>query len=97
VCFVLTFFDYLRRRAYESIVRGVQEALEFLEKNESSVPPGSLAQIKSAAANTQLNNKNIEAETSLAETPLLESPAASGRPVLAPRRRGRPRNSERPS
>ena len=36
---MLTFFEYLRQRAYESVLAGAQEALDVLERQQSLDPP----------------------------------------------------------
>ena len=36
---MLTFFEYLRQRAFESVLSGAQEALEFLERQEALAEP----------------------------------------------------------
>ena len=85
---MLTFFDYLRQRAFESVLAGAQEALELLEsqknrteppKHESSLPAPRLA---SQPGPTSEQTKTNEPQ---------ENPSAGDDELLpAPRRRGRP-------
>ena len=85
---MLTFFDYLRQRAFESVLAGAQEALELLEcqKNrngsktqESKLPTPARASQAGPPA------KHAE-DKSLQEDPAVED----DKPLPAPRRRGRP-------
>lgn len=36
---MLTFFEYLRQRAFESVLAGAHEALDFLERQQALVEP----------------------------------------------------------
>ena len=36
---MLTFFEYLRQRAFESVLTGAQEALDFLEQQRALAEP----------------------------------------------------------
>ena len=85
---MLTFFDYLSQRAFESVLAGAQEALELLEsqqnrteppKHESSLPAPRLA---SQPAPTSDQTKTNE--------PKENSSPDEDDPLPAPRRRGRP-------
>jgi len=85
---VFTIFEYLRKRARESVLSGVQEAVEYLDGKSS------------AAARTGPTPPPTTGNTPPAETPLfnpqnyLAGPAApqNGQPeaLPPPRRRGRP-------
>ena len=92
---MLTFFEYLRQRAFESIVVGVQEALDSLERepfkgqlNATVNPPGHAAPLNLQG---QATGSQEAGETQLA----LVSTAPDSLPP--PRRRGRPPKSDRPS
>ena len=88
---MLTFFEYLRNRAYESIVLGANEALEFLEKEKSnpaaacSELPGLPRKRKSLDFQpTDPQSENQPQETA-------SNGGAADEKLPAPRRRGRPR------
>lgn len=74
---MLTFFDYLRRRSYESIVAGVHEALESLERDEH------------AEATSTEKSPQLSARAPIVSTtePKHREPDDTTPP---PRRRGRP-------
>lgn len=84
---MLTFFDYLRQRAFESIMAGAHEALELLEQKGS---------VDEAKANTARSPPVGRAETAPMDhasgNGLLEK---DHDPLPAPRRRGRPREKGR--
>ncbi len=88
---MLTLFEYLRRRAFEAVIDGTQDALEFLESQKN------FDQSETA--------KNALAHRS--ETPSLQDTSRASRdgrpgeagstddqPLPPPRRRGRPRKNE---
>ncbi len=92
---VLTFFEYLRQRAFESIIEGTQEAIDYLEsKGERSVPSDvaslsdSLADVAPRQEEENTSNANITAGE---KTPSSETEKA----LPPPRRRGRPRKESR--
>lgn len=85
---MLTFFDYLRQRAYESILSGAQEALEEMETQQNrKVGKSRNLKLPAAAQDTQ-------AERSGEKSDQPSSPASDSESdeelLPAPRRRGRP-------
>lgn len=92
---VLTFFEYLKQRAYEAILDGAHEAIEFLEANKDH----------SASKSEETLSKSLEAKGSQLTTqgslpdakkagqqhPQVESEST----LPPPRRRGRPRKDRR--
>lgn len=91
---MLTFFEYLRNRAYESIIEGASEALAYLEKEEKTsfekmteaavLPPRKRESIGS-------ENKSNESDPETHESVLQDDSVETSQ---APRKRGRPRKSE---
>ena len=92
---MLTFFEYLRKRAFESIVVGVQNALECLEKEpfntQSSTPANQPGQVASLNLELPATEKENGGEKQLA------TGLTGADPLPPPRRRGRPPKSDRPS
>ena len=93
---MLTFFEYLRRRAFESIVEGAEEAVDFLEaktERRSSNAEKALTQT--------LIKLDSEREQERESTPPANAPEGDGLmaesdPSLPPpRRRGRPRSDSK--
>ena len=91
---MLTFFEYLRNRAYESIVLGANEALEFLEKEKSNpAADGSeLAGLPRKRKSLDFQEPDQQTDNQPQETACSGESAAEDLP--APRRRGRPRKEE---
>jgi hypothetical protein len=90
---MLTFFDYLRQRAYESILSGAQEALEEMETQQNrKVGKSRNLKLPAAAQDTQ-------AERSGEKSNQPSSPASDSESdeelLPAPRRRGRPRKQSK--
>ena len=90
---VLTFFEYLRQRAHQSILSGAQQALEDLE---GKAPDDDGA----AAAEKLLEKLRIGPSVPSSEPASLPgpstnhvAPSAPESPLPPPRRRGRPRNA----
>ncbi|MCA9039997.1 MAG: hypothetical protein KDA65_06615 [Planctomycetaceae bacterium] len=83
---MLTFFDYLRQRAYESILTGAQEALEFLERKKIQE---SAEQVQLAFPFKRTSSSPKSSSTS-DTSPAQESPAPEQEKLPPPRRRGRP-------
>ena len=99
---VLTFFEYLRRRAFESIVEGAEEAVDFLEaktERRSSNAEKALTQtlIKLDSEREQEREQEREREsTPPANAPEGDGLMAESDPSLPPpRRRGRPRSDSK--
>ena len=85
---MLTFFDYLRQRAFESVLAGAQEALEVLEsqktrneppKHESNLPAPRLVSQAGAPAK-QPESNSPEGDRSEDDDELLPAPRRRGRP-----------------
>jgi hypothetical protein len=86
---VLTFFEYLRRRAFESIVEGAQEAVDFLEaksERRSSNAEKALTQTL-----MKLDSDRDHESSPPANAPDSEGLLAKSDPTLPPSRR-RPRS-----
>lgn len=96
---MLTIFEYLRKRACESIVSGVQDALESLERNgyTGDQVTGSTAEASSrpGADASELEHRP-DPNSASEDTRLLEGKAAS-EDLPPPRRRGRPPKKKRSS
>ncbi len=91
---VLTFFEYLRRRAFESIVEGAEEAVDFLEaktERRSSNAEKALTQTL-----MKLDTEREQESSPPANAPDIEGLLANSEPSLPPRqRRGRPRSDSK--
>jgi hypothetical protein len=92
---MLTFFDYLRQRAFESVLAGAQEALELLEsqknrgkppKHESNLPDLRLIAQAGPVAQPPENNRH-EGVHSRDDDELLPPPRRRGRPDERPKER----------
>ena len=89
---MLTFFDYLRQRAYESVLAGAQEALEFLEsqknrrepKSEPKLPAPRLESGAEPPAN-QVENSPAQKNVPEDEDDLLPPPRRRGKPGRVPK------------
>lgn len=92
---VLTFFEYLKQRAYESILEGAQEAVDFLEAKKdrsTSLAEATLANRAAPMAPSREDESSTTAKLSAAEkTPSPDTEKA----LPPPRRRGRPRKEPR--
>jgi hypothetical protein len=85
---VLTFFDYLRQRAFESILAGAQEALEHLENEHTSDrTDGHASRRPSAALAPPEDGAQRKAQNN---APRNISVPEDDDPLPPPRRRGRP-------
>ena len=87
---MLTFFDYLRQRAFESVLAGAQEALELLEsQKDHSEPPSSPAlDFEPFKATKQEESKSPTENTPVEDDELLPAPRRRGRPWLKPKGNG---------
>jgi hypothetical protein len=92
---VLTFFEYLRQRSFESIVSGVRDALESLEKEPYSSQFQEAAQQPGRAAAASLPRAAAGGENS--DNRQLATVNGQSDALPAPRRRGRPRKKKRGS
>jgi hypothetical protein len=91
---VLTFFDYLRQRAFDSVLTGAQEALEFLESQSNRDQP---KLVSSQSANRPLDHQPPEtSEQGKRESTQNEPVAEVDDDLLPPpRRRGRPKKNSK--
>ena len=89
---MLTFFDYLRQRAFESVLAGAREALELLESQmEHDEPSNHEPKVPAPRVGAQVGQAAKDAESDRPQ----EDPAKDDGDLLpAPRRRGAP-NSRR--
>ena len=92
---MLTFFDYLRQRAFQSVLAGAQEALELLEsqkdrseppKHESNLPAPRLAPQAGVPAKQPETNSSQE-DVSGSDDGQLQAPRRRGRPDQKPKGR----------
>jgi hypothetical protein len=92
---VLTFFEYLRQRSFESIVDGVRDALDSLEKEPYSSQFQEAAQQSTQAAAENLpQNGTSQQDTDGRQLANLNGQTQTASPR---RRRGRPRKTDRTS
>jgi hypothetical protein len=82
---VLTFFEYLRQRAFESVLCGAQEALELLERQQNhSEPKAWKPRLPAPDVSTDGPAKppweKGEKADLLDDDPLLPAPRRRGRP-----------------
>lgn len=91
---MLTFFEYLRQRAFEAVLSGAEEALELLERKASfQAAPTSRTSASKSIGQGLLDRGRAE-DTPAADVgqPADAQPANDGgEPLPAPRLRGRPR------
>ena len=86
---VLTFFDYLRQRAFESVLSGAQDALEFMEKQKVlHEPKRALPHL----TQTLSDGRGPSSETKMTGQSDASSTNGDNDPLPAPRDHGRPRN-----
>lgn len=85
---MLTFFDYLRQRAYESVLRGAQQALEELESQQNRKEAKS-PNLTLPPATPNAPGERSEKPSEKASGPESE-PESDDELLPAPRRRGRP-------
>lgn len=85
---MLTFFDYLRQRAFESVLAGAQEALELLESQKNrTAPPKHESSLPAPRLGSQAGPSSEQPKTN---APQQNSSPEEDDPLPAPRRRGRP-------
>jgi hypothetical protein len=96
---VLTLFEYLRRRAFDAVIDGTQDALEFLES------PKSLDQTEAAEDALARRRPGLGSQQNSSGEETADSDAGDGdkkgrsqpsEHLPPPRRRGRPRKNEQP-
>lgn len=94
---VLTFFEYLRKRAFESIVEGAQEAVDFLE--DKKAPSISTAEATLTKTLTEKDSERDEKSRAIKDRSSNEDhpSSASEQSLPPPRRRGRPRTESKDS
>ena len=85
---MLTFFDYLRQRAFESVLAGAQEALELLESQKNRTePPKHKPSLPAPRLASQAEPTSEQPKTNAPQ----ENPSQDeDDPLPDPRRRGRP-------
>ncbi len=90
---MLTFFDYLRPRAFESVLSGAQEALEVLENSpDRNEPSSGKPRGQESTLGFQPTKPDKQADSSTKS----EGPASDSEdPLPPPRRRGRPPRKSR--
>ena len=85
---MLTFFDYLRQRAFQSVLAGAQEALELLEsQKDRSEPPKHQSNLPAPRLPSQAGAPAKQPETS---SPQANDSGDDDEQLPAPRRRVRP-------
>ena len=85
---MLTFFDYLRQRAFESVLTGAQEALELLEsQKDRNEPPKHNSNLPSPRLTSQAGSPGNRPENN---SPQENRSEDDDELLPAPRRRGRP-------
>lgn len=90
---MLTFFDYLRQRAFESVLTGAQEALELLESDKNRDKP---QMADPRTSNRSLDFQQGEQSKPAENEPTDGSPAKDDKDLLLPpRRRGRAQKESR--
>ena len=89
---MLTLFEYLRRRAFEAVIDGTQDALEFLESQKNF---DQSEDAKNAIAHRSANPSLQDSSRQTNEAQSAKGGAAvDDQPLPPPRRRGRPRKNE---
>lgn len=94
---MLTFFDYLRQRAYESIVAGVEDALGSLESESYTTQLNQAVSEPHITETPNLEPQPATPREQKSDEGQLAAPAAESTELPRPRRRGRPRKPRRPS
>lgn len=103
---MLTIFEYLRKRAFESVVAGVQDAVQAIEPNppKGSSSPSSTELKSTSSENSPLRISDVEpVAAEFDPQKFLSGPVSNSVPhagpdtptVPPPRRRGRPRRQDR--
>ena len=87
---MLTFFEYLRQRAFESVIAGVEDAYSHLDSNKA-FESGKLPTDTSREAQPKQLDDN--SESSPAHDHGANGSAANKSKPLPPRKRGRPKKS----
>jgi len=84
---VLTFFDYLRQRAFQSVLAGAQEALELLESQKNlGSPKADVPKLPAPVPDGQTEPTAKQEGNKLLNNP----PVVDDQLLPSPRRRGRP-------
>ena len=93
---MLTFFEYLRRRAFESIVEGAEEAVDFLEAKTERRSSNAEKALSQTLMKFDSEREQEGSPPSFAGD--VDEPLTEGDPSLPPpRRRGRPRSDSKDS
>ena len=94
---MLTFFDYLRQRAFEAVIAGVNDAFEYLDSHKTfNHPKLSQSQLPSVAKANQDDSPSKATTPSASASPHEfngSTAFAKSEKPLPPRKRGRPRKS----
>ncbi len=91
---MLTFFEYLRNRAYESIVLGANEALEFLEQDKSNPNAADSELVGLPRKRKSLDCTKSEPQSENQKQDSVNDDGTTDEKLPTPRRRGRPRKGE---
>ena len=93
---MLTLFEYLRQRAFEAVIDGTQDALEFLESqknfDQSEAAENTLNRRRAAVASQIDGPRKPHAASAAGDSRSINN-AKGGEKLPAPRRRGRPRKN----
>ncbi|WP_146528324.1 hypothetical protein [Novipirellula artificiosorum] len=86
---VLTLFDYLRQRAFDAVIDGTQDALEFLDDQQSGGRSDTASSHRSGARPAMITNYSEQGHSAEPKT----GDDNSSEVNQPPRRRGRPRKN----
>lgn len=85
---MLTFFDYLRQRAFESVLSGAQDALDALERQKSFSE--SKKQLPNPA-DVDGDDQTPRPRKKVASQAVAPPPTGDDKPIPSPRDQGRPK------
>lgn len=97
---MLTFFEYLRQRAFESVLSGAHEAIEFLERQETlKEPPKQLAGGGNQSGEDRTpkppRKRDEKPADKAAQPESKRGEAVDDQPFPAPRKHGAPANQSK--
>ncbi|MCA9183018.1 MAG: hypothetical protein KDA51_16260 [Planctomycetales bacterium] len=93
---MLTFFEYLRQRAFESVLAGAHEAIEFLERQETlKEPPKLLAGSGNQSGEDRTPKPPRKREDKASQTETKRAESADEQPFPAPRKHRAPANQSK--
>ena len=91
---MLTFFEYLRQRAFESVLAGAQEALEFLESQQAlDGAKQAIPQLSQPAT----DDPGLASPAHVVDKSDKATAESNDDSIRAPRDRGRPKNRSKES